>query len=618
MSLAGFVAVAGESFGRPPGVADHFAGFFRRFDRDAPTVGRLDGFDYAMCNLAIGRGRAGAVTPLTRDGLVLLFDGWLENSAELAAENGWADREDASIVLAAFSRWGDGAWAHLYGEYSFLLWDAATRTLLAVRDKVGVRPIYFAATSDGVIVGNLPGAVAAHPRFSPHVNLGYAAEFLCAEESTVTETLYAGIQRLPGGHVLRWQHGHGVTVQRYWRPRPRVRRHDVAEATSKCRSLVQHAVAAATRGASFVGCELSGGIDSSSVAVVLARLVEAGDRPAADTTALSLVYPGLSCDETPYIAAVASALPYPAVQLQARYASLRECETATSLLRYPYFPFNASGANPIIDYVRERGGVLLTGEGGDELFEPTEHALRHALCRASDWTALHRLMRLRWESRGTTRSVLGTVRYIVEPLAGLRLYNAINRWRDRPRAPEEWPIDEVWMRESRLRKRLDRRLYPSNGRTLAMGSALNGVWSPPFEWMFMMSCVTGVEARHPLASAALIEFGNSLPLSFLDGQDARNRLVLRRAGADELPPIVLERTSKAEFTPATLPALIDRANAQRQQQVIAPHEDRVRHRFRAVVTGARHIWRLDAALAFELWLRQIPASSVGAFHCEFE
>lgn len=617
MSLAGFVVAVGASADQTSAADGDVVSLFRAFDREPPVAGLLDAIEYVTCDLCV-RPRSNKRSALCTAGeLSIIFDGWLENANALATECGCTTDHDAEIVLAAYARWADDTWSRLYGEYSFVLWDASRGALIAVRDKVGVRPIFFATTSAGVVVGNLPGAVAAHPAVAAGVNLGYAAEFLCAEETSVAETLYAGVERLPGGHVLTWRRGRPPAVRRYWQPSAIVHRQDIDEATETCKSLVQQAVGAATRGATFVGCDLSGGIDSSSVAAALARLVCAGDRTADDTMALSLVYPGLPCDESQYISAVADVLPYPSLRLRPRYSMLQECNAATAMLRYPFFPFNASGATPIVEYVRQRGGVLLSGEGGDELFEPTEHALRGAIFAPADWSALRRLLCRRWSERGVSRSLLATLRYAVDPFAGQRLYNTVNRWRHRPRHREGWPIDPEWARSINLRKRLDRLLYPRNARTLAMGYVLSGAWSSSFEWIFMMSCVAGVEARHPLSSARLIEYCNRLPLELLDGQEPHNRRLMRRAGADLLPQIVVERTSKAEFTPATLPALVARAHAQRNQP--RPFSDnRARYRYRAAVSGARHIWRLDAALAFELWLQQLPQSSAQTFCCEYE
>lgn len=612
MSLSGFLLAAGGPDVTSVNADEAVERFFLGFKRCQPARTLLGDGRLQCCDLRIGADTAPGVQVCHTGSLTLCFDGWLENKLEIAAWCGCAaDASDAETVLAAWRAGGDEIAAQLVGEYSFVLWDSNAHRLLAVRDKVGVRPLFYAAVDGGLIVANLPGAVAAHPAVGSAVDYGYAAEFLCVEESTFSDTLYAGVHRLPGGHLLTWQVGHDVVVRRYWQPSSTVRPLAPADAQAQFDRLLRRAVAAAARGAVFVGCDLSGGIDSSSVALQLAQLVTEGRQPAAATAALSLVYPDLPCDETPFIDAVAEKLPFESRRFNARYASLPECEAATAMLRYPFFPFNGSGASPIVNHVAQRHGLLLSGEGGDELFEPTDHALRGALWSGRERPALRTWLARHWAARGRARSRLGLVRYALEPVAARTLLNFIARWRDRPRAQNRWPIDDAWAKQVGISRRVDSLLYPRNSRTLAMAGALSGAWSPSFEWIFFMSCVAGVESRHPLSSAALIEFCNCLPLALLDGQEARNRVLLRQACGAAMPPIVASRTVKAEFTAATLPALLDRAGAQVQmpQCATGPSESgTAKHWFRADVTGARHIWRLDAALSLDVWLRALPPS----------
>jgi len=616
LTLAGFTLfIGGDAAGSaaPPALADFWRGFSRRVKVSTPDAQRCA----VTCDLRAGGTTHGADPPSSEASAAsFCFDGWLENATELAQTLGLsptAQRNDRDIALAAWQRWGDSLGDHLYGEYSLAIWDRRERRLFALRDRVGVRPLFYAEVPGGIVVANLPGAVAAHPAVGHGVDAGYAAEFLCNETSSEEATLFAAVQRLPGGHQLDWRAGHGVVVRRYWRPSGESRGIGAAEAQEQFADLLRRAVASAARSAEFVASDLSGGIDSSSVAVQLGRMVRQGGLRADQVAALSLVYPGLACDESPYIDAVVARLPYAAHRFTPRYATLEECEAATAMLRYPYFPFNSTGAAPIVDFVRDRGGVLLSGEGGDELFEPVEHALRQALVRPREWAALRSMLSRRWADRDRGRSWLGTVRHAVAPFGGQWLANLISRHRDRPNAPEGWPVDPEWAKAVGLRDRVDSLLYPRNARTLAMGSALSGAWSPSFEWLFFASCVTGVETRHPLSSARLIEFCNQLPLGLLDGQQARNRVLLRLAGGDDLSAVIAERTSKAEFTPATLPPLLARARSQTAGLAAAGRDPAATWRYRVAITGARHIWRLDAALAFEMWLRTLPPDAARGF-----
>jgi asparagine synthase (glutamine-hydrolysing) len=543
---------------------------------------------------------------------VVVIDGWLENFDELVATLGRTDGArvptDVDLVHMAYLRWGSAMANYLYGEYAIAVWDRAEQTLTAIRDKVGMRPLFRARVGAGCAISNFPGALALLPGVGDAINEGYAAEFLCADTNTADETLLQNVARVPGGHLLAWHNGASAQVSRYWYPPTAIDRRPPRELIAAFRDQLNLVVKAASRTRLPLGCQISGGVDSSSVAVTLAQFVDDGSIEVSRVTGHSQVYPGLPCDETPYIDAVANVLPFAVLKLVPRYGTSSELDAYTACLRYPFYPFVATSAIRHYAEQRAKGGrVILTGEGGDELFIPTEHALRRAALNCSDQRCLLRYLRRQWQVHSLHASVMGRVRQTLAGLIGTRIENWLRRVWDGRRVPRNWAVDDAWSRSVNLLGRMTSRRDPPAARTAAVASALNGYWSSLFEWDYFQSAVLGVETRHPLASARLHEFVNRLPLRWLDGQTSLDRRLLRLAVGRFLPRSTARRVDKAEFTASALPELISIARAQfsGSPNANAGGVQVGTRQLRVQLNGVRDVWRLDAARSFASWLRHV-------------
>lgn len=501
------------------------------------------------------------------DGLhsrIVVFDGWIENREQAITEIAGkmpSNASDASIALAGYRKWGHDVAARLYGEYSFVVLDfevgKRSPLAVAVRDKVGVRPLFFAQWPGGIGFANFPAALVALPWLSAAPNEGFMAEFLCGEVNSVEETFYCDVRRLLGGHHFLWQREVAPRNERYWLPHSDVDSMTSATGAGRLRQLIEDIVANTTRGVGLVGIKQSGGVDSSAVAMVLANRVARGVLPADDVLALSMVFPGLACDESAYLDDIAQVVPFAIERAPARYATATQLDDWTRRTRYPAYPFISTGGWPLFDLLRARGGrVMLDGEGGDELLRPAPSALLRAAVDVRQSRALIGFFRQRWRGRRRDFSVRGTLRFWIDPAIAQPLNNWWSRHFGRVRHCWESPIDAAWAARVALHDRLDRlSAHHWTARTVGTSLSLSGEWSVAYESIYFQSVCQKVELRHPLLSAQLIEFCNRLPLALLDGQEARTRLLLRAGVADRLPASVAMRRDKAEFTASVLPAL---------------------------------------------------------------
>ncbi len=231
---------------------------------------------------------------LTRGPLTLVADARLDGRPELcdaldlpAAEH--VTVSDEELLLRAYERWGEGCAEHLLGDYAFAIWDANARRLFLARDHIGARPLFYWHTEkEFAFATDLPAllAIPGVRRELDEVEVGRLLLGVAPGMHDNVHTYYRGVRKLPFGHTLT-RDERGVRVARYWFPERlpdiRLAKHD--DYVDQLYALVERAVADRLRTRLRVGAHLSGGLDSSSVAVLATRLLR--QRGAAPPTVFS-------------------------------------------------------------------------------------------------------------------------------------------------------------------------------------------------------------------------------------------------------------------------------------------------------------------------------------------
>jgi asparagine synthase (glutamine-hydrolysing) len=213
--------------------------------------------------------------------LTLIFNGEIYNHAEIRAElekranYHWkTDHSDTEVILHAFAQWGIECVEKFRGMFAFAIWDARKRELWLVRDRIGVKPLYYSVHHGRITFASEIKALLCDPEQDRAVDEESLYHFLSFLTTPAPKTLFRGIHKLPGGTWLRARPDGNIQEHRYWdvlnhtRPLTGKSDHEVA---GSIREELRTAVRVRKVGDVPVGVFLSGGIDSSVNAVLFAE-----------------------------------------------------------------------------------------------------------------------------------------------------------------------------------------------------------------------------------------------------------------------------------------------------------------------------------------------------------
>ena len=302
---------------------------------------------------------------------------------------------DAELVAHAYRRWGRELPSKLRGQYALVVWDDRRQELLAVRDRMGFYPVFYAETATDWVFATSPSLVALHPRVEKNLHRAALAELLCFRLFDLQESYYERIHRLPSAWALFWNE-QGRELARYWSVRfgdwLDRKRDDIPARFHEVFGRALTRAMAVGDPAIF----LSGGLDSVCIAVEMARRTrEAGEPP---PLALSLGFPD-EVDEISTQEGVARELGFPQVLQRFFDAAggertlIRTAELSASypvpllnLWRRAYLSLGSAGVS--------RGcRSIVTGHGGDEWLD-SGIDIAADLIRTFDLPELYRLWRM--------------------------------------------------------------------------------------------------------------------------------------------------------------------------------------------------------------------------------
>jgi asparagine synthase (glutamine-hydrolysing) len=273
---------------------------------------------------------------------------------------------DADIAWHAYLRWGDGCPTHLVGDFAFAVWDERNRSIFAARDHFGVRPLYYSADGRAAYVASdVRQLLAVTPRPFADVNAQTILERFAPGRRTHGLTFFRSISELPGGHMLTLTPNRH-DVRRYWVPSFKPTTDHRRDHISEIRTLVRQAVHDRLDSDLPIVAHSSGGFDSSAILMIADEIYR--DQPHRPPVVMaSATTPGMHCDDSRYMDAVARRVRFEGVRWNALEPNLADIEDP--ILSHPGLR-RGTGGGPRRDLqiARERGArVLLHGFFGDTL-----------------------------------------------------------------------------------------------------------------------------------------------------------------------------------------------------------------------------------------------------------
>lgn len=475
---------------------------------------------------------------------------------------------DADLFAQAWLRWKESFWKHIVGDFALAVWDRQESRLILMRDRIGVRPLYYARSAKLLAFASEPEPLLGLDGVSRICNNDALAYVLTPnfQPRDRGATFYRDVRRVEPGEVLSASADGDMRLARYWsmQPGPELRLRDPREYVEAFRQVFAEATHCRLRSLHRPALMLSGGIDSASL-LAASRLPGAAGK-AGELLPISIVGdPDEGCEETEnilHLHGAGAGIRLPAAELphdplfgdlcEAVWGRAHPIDNSILYARLVCLAARRAGSN-----------VMLDGADGDVvMLNDRNHAGRLAL-------AGHPLQALR-EARlascvNTYLRGMPPWRILAHGLAANLQPGWLSTWRyrrhDRQRGDAglgSW-IDRGFARRLRLRERsldmaIEDRRRP--GRGSRAERLIGSWWSPGFtrtmEGTDRTYADAGVEARHPWCDQRVVEFFLNLPEEYVM-RDGWTKWIARAAYADELGETVAWYSGKYHLGPlATL------------------------------------------------------------------
>jgi len=535
-----------------------------------------DGFGYHVApGIGLAHARLSIIDLTTGDQPIrnetgsvwVVFNGEIFNYVELRRRleslgHRFYTQSDTEVIVHAYEQFGLEFVEELNGQFAIALWDATARRLVLVRDRVGIRPLLYSQTREGLAFASEAKSLFAAQWVRAEIDPLGLAEVCTFWSCVAPRTPFANIQALPPGHMAVFENGR-LDVRRYWDWSFAAQGEGVAgsleDSIDELRELFVDAVRLQLRADVPVGAYLSGGLDSSAVTAAIRRF------SSTPLKTFSLAFVDAEFDEREYQREVAQFLATDHVTL-----SVDAQEIGAAVPRAIWHiesPVVRTAGVPLMllaDRVRETGfKVVLTGEGADEVFGGydifKEGKIRRFWARQpeSSWRPL--LLRRLYGYLANSPVARGA-------LAGGFFGQSLDEPGDpyfahRPR----WAMTNRVLRlmTPEFRQRIDAE-HPIN-RLADLAPRPDAHWAPLSRDQYVeahtlltgyllhaqgdrVAMAASVEGRYPFLDHRLIEFANRLPARWKI-RGLEEKYILRRAVADWLPPRIAQRTKQPYRAP---------------------------------------------------------------------
>jgi len=549
----------------------------------------------------------------------VVYNGEIYNFQEIRQElesrgHCFTTDSDTEVIVHGWEEWGESVASRLNGMFAFALWDERRRLLWLVRDRLGIKPLYYRhEPGRRLLFASEIKSILAHPDVPRDVDDKGLLNFMAYGHAVAPDTIYRGIRKLLPGHALRIDKG-AVTEYAWWQAVPEAppSRSDSVW-LSQVRELLEDSVRRQMVADVPVGAFLSGGVDSSAVV----SLMRKNTSHRVQTFAVGFDYGG-TYNELPDARRVAEYLGTDHHEILVKPAQL--LDTLQTLIYHFDEPFGDAACFPtylVSKLAREYVTVALTGEGGDELFggyrrywaDRWLRTLSPVLSAASRLVgpvaaSLPRFRRVKkLVEAGSITDDVGRYSQLMRVFTDDLLGQVVDaRLAQATASYDAVAVYRRHMADARAAEHMNRLMYVDMKTWLA---------DTYLEKVDKTSMAVSLEARVPLLDHRLVELSLRMPERLKIGSGA-TKLIFKRAMADLLPKQTLEKLKhgfavptdpwfRGELRQFAYDVLLDPRT--RQRGFFRP--DVVERLWREHQNGREvrdsHLWLL---LNFELWARR--------------
>jgi asparagine synthase (glutamine-hydrolysing) len=547
----------------------------------------------------------------------VVFNGEIYNFRELRAEleshgHTFYTSTDTEVIVHAYEQWGRDAIPRLRGMFGLAIWDTRSRTLLAARDRIGIKPLHYAVAGGRLYFGSEIKSLLCAPDLPRELDLDALNHYLSFLYTPRDGSIFRTIRKLPPGHLLTWRDG-AMDIEQFWQmPAAETFAGSEAEAVQALRAVLADAVRSHLVSDVPLGAFLSGGVDSSLVVGLMS------ETSGARVKTFSIGFDEPAFDEVEHARRVADHFGTDHHEFVVKPDAVGIIDRLVAHFDEPFGDPSAIPTWYVSEMARRHVTVVLSGDGGDELFggydryvpDPRVVAFDRYSPRAVRRAAAIAAARLPPGARGrqflrhVTRDAHGRYldavgfftaddkpgllsedvrRQIAGPSPEETLVRHFERYAALPWASQMMRFDtETYLPEDVLTK-VDR-----------------------------MSMAHSLESRVPLLDNAVVQFAATLPSSFKI-KDGRRKHILKEVAATLLPGDILNRKKQGFGVPLGVwfrgdlrdltHDLLLSPRARQRGYFVPSTIDRVVGEHMA---GTRdHGFRLWQLLMFEMWHRRL-------------
>jgi asparagine synthase (glutamine-hydrolysing) len=301
-------------------------------------------------------------------------------------------RTDTETVLHSYEEWDLDFTSKLRGMFVSAIWDSPRQRLVLIRDRLGIKPLYYTQLADGSLVfGSELKAVLAHPGVQPQLEPQALDFFLTLEYIPAPYSIFKNIHKLPAGHILVYEQGE-VRIENYWHLTPpptfekRTAAPDIPELKEELFALLKESVQLRLISDVPLGAFLSGGIDSSCIVGLMREL------GASPLKTFSIGFEDQTYNELEHARRIAHRFETEHEEFILKPQALELTEFLINHLDEPFGDFSIFPTYLVSKMARQHVTVILSGDGGDELFAGYEHYQAQKLAQKAWLAPVHAVL----------------------------------------------------------------------------------------------------------------------------------------------------------------------------------------------------------------------------------